>query len=208
MEELTLKNLISYHEKVKSSSNYGEELKLIKRVFNDETFKKTTNIDKIALKISLIDTTNSTNLSRYKSKISLYELAKHIKDIKNFDARVAQGDLTLVKEIANTKKINLFSFASKYCCYHNTLAYNRDDYFIYDSLIKEHFPDYNHNITSNMIENYRKNMEYEEYHKCIDSFLIANGITSDIPERRRMFDHFIWYQFRENQELEEDITND
>ena len=92
MEELTLKNLISYHEKVKSSSNYGEELKLIKRVFNDETFKKTTNIDKIALKISLIDTTNSTNLSRYKSKISLYELAKHIKDIKNFDARVAQGD--------------------------------------------------------------------------------------------------------------------
>lgn len=39
-------------------------------------------------------------------------------------------------------------------------------------------------------------MQYEEYHKCLDTFLIANGITADIPKRRRMFDHFIWYQYR------------
>lgn len=196
MEELTIENIRSYHKKVEESSNYGKELELIRDIFRKNDFAKTNDINNIALKVCLIDATNSTNLNRYKSKLSIYDIAKHIQNIKNFDARVAKGDLKLVKEIANTGKINLFSFATKYCCYHNTIIYDRDDYFIYDSLIQEHFPEYNPNITSNQINNFREQMQYEEYHKCLDSFLIANGIAEDIPKRRRMFDHFIWYQYR------------
>lgn len=197
IEKLTLENLKIFHEKVKNSSNYGKELELIENIFSNDEFKKTNDINKIALKVCLVDTTNSTNLNRYKSKLSVCDIAKHIQNIKDFDTRVENGDLTLVKEIANTGKINLFSFATKYCCYHNTLAYNHDNYFIYDSLIKDYFPMYNHNITSNQLDNFRKQMRYEEYHQCLDNFLDSHGIKSNISERRRMFDHFIWYQFRE-----------
>lgn len=196
MEELTIENIRSYHKMVEESSNYGKELELIRDIFRKNDFAQTNDINNIALKVCLIDATNSTNLNRYKSKLSIYDIAKHIQNIKDFDTRVKSGDLTLVKEIANTGKINLFSFATKYCCYHNTLIYDRDDYFIYDSLIQEHFPEYNPNITSNQINNFRKKMQYEEYHKCLDTFLVLNGITTDIPKRRRMFDHFIWYQYR------------
>lgn len=202
IEKLTLENLKIFHKKVRSSSNYGEELKLIESIFSNEEFKKTNDINKIALKVCLIDTTNSTNLNRYKSKLSVCDIAKHIQNIKDFDTRVERGDLTLVKEIADTGKINLFSFATKYCCYHNTLAYGRDDYFIYDSLIKNYFPMYNHNITSNQIDKFRKQMKYEEYHQCLDNFLDVHGIKGKIPEKRRMFDHFIWYQFRGKKEQE------
>ena len=141
---------------VEESSNYGKELELIRDIFRKNDFVQTNDINNIALKVCLIDATNSTNLNRYKSKLSIYDIAKHIQNIKDFDTRVKSGDLTLVKEIANTGKINLFSFATKYCCYHNTLIYDRDDYFIYDSLIQEHFPEYNPNITSNQINNFRK----------------------------------------------------
>ena len=51
-------------------------------------------------------------------------------------------------------KRNLFSFASKYCCYHNRNLYERDDYSILDTVLKEQ-PRYFDDVTKNQIQNGR-----------------------------------------------------
>ncbi|MCD7879976.1 MAG: hypothetical protein LUG16_08610, partial [Candidatus Gastranaerophilales bacterium] len=136
MLDVTTDDIKEGHKKVLESSNYGQEHKLIQDVLMK--YPKNNDMIEIALKISLIDVTNSTNLNRYKSRICVPDLAKIICKIENFDERVRQGDITLVGELARCNgNINLFSFASKYCCYHNTLVYKKDDYSIYDTVIKD-----------------------------------------------------------------------
>ena len=127
-------DLEKFHKAVLEDDKYGSENILIKQIL--EKYPTNTSREIVAMKISLIDVTNSTNLSRYKSKISLSDLTTVICKIEDFDERVENGDPTLVKEIANQKEINLFSFATKYCCYHNYIIYKRDDYSIYDGILK------------------------------------------------------------------------
>lgn len=80
----------------------------------------------MAMKVGLIDVTNSIHLSQRKSKISMAELANIMAAIPNIDDRIAAGNPEVVNEIArNNGKINLFSFASKYCCYHNRNLYEK-----------------------------------------------------------------------------------
>ena len=56
-------------EEVQISGNYGDENILITRCLNK--FPLNTDPDVVAMKISLIDITNSTNLSRHKRFINL-----------------------------------------------------------------------------------------------------------------------------------------
>ena len=73
----------------------------------------------------------------------MYDLAKVVLDIPNFDDRLATGDTKLVNIIAkNIDAINMISFASKYCTYHNVEVYKRDDYSIFDGIVKKALPHY------------------------------------------------------------------
>lgn len=51
------------------------------------------DVDEVAMKICLIDVTDSTNLSRYKKYISVVDLANIIVGIKDIDNIIKQGDL-------------------------------------------------------------------------------------------------------------------
>lgn len=181
------------HTAVLKDDKYGAENTLIKKILKKYPTNTTEEI--VAMKISLIDVTNSTNLSKYKSKISLSELTASICSIQDFDKRIKNGDPTLVKKIANQDGINLFSFATKYCCYHNYMIYNRDDYSIYDGILKSNLKKYI-DITENQIENWRKDCDYESYHNLIGEILSNNNIN--IKNKRRKFDHFVWWQNRKN----------
>ena len=124
---LTEENIEKQHKVVGASSNYGKEGLIIHDVLN--AFPLHNDLNTIAMKIAVIDVTNSTHLSQYKSRLSLYDLAKVILEIPNFDDRLAEGDPELVNIIArNIGAVNMFSFASKYCTYHNVEVYGRDDY--------------------------------------------------------------------------------
>lgn len=126
-------NIEEQHKLVGASSNYGKEGLIIHDVLN--AFPLNNDLNTIAMKIAVIDVTNSTHLSQYKSKLSLYDLAKVILEIPNFDERVENGDPDLVNIIAkNIGAVNMFSFASKYCTYHNVEIYGRDDYSIFDGI--------------------------------------------------------------------------
>lgn len=188
---LTVENIEKQNKLVLESNNYGKEAKIIHDCLNEFPENKDLNI--IAMKIALIDVTNSTQLSKYKSKISLFDLANFIKEIPDLDNRIKQGDPEVVCLIArNIGSIDLFSFASKYCCYHNVEIYKKDDYSIFDSVVKDSLPYYCPEITKNKIETWRKEYDYISFNKCIGDVLNRNDIN--IKFKRRKFDHFLWFQ--------------
>ena len=185
---LRSKDLHEAHNDVLSDDKYGKEYRLIEDVLKKYPNNKT--IEDVACKIAVIDFTNSTNLRQ--NKINLYTLAKIITNI-NFDAKVAKGDVSLVSDIISKCPVKLYSFASKYCCYHNTFLYNRDDYSIYDSVVKKHLPEY---ATEKLpASKWRKNFNYETFNQYIGDLLDEYGITAATePQRRRLFDHYVWYK--------------
>ena len=185
----TEKNIEKVHREVLKSISYGNEEKIIHDVLN--SFPENDDINVIAMKIAVIDVTNSTQLSRYKNKISLYELANIILNIDNFDERIKNGDPELVNIISKSNgKINLFSFASKYCTYHNNEIYGKDDYSIFDSVVRKMLPKYS-NISLSQIEKWRKNHDYKSFNDSITKLLDDNNIH--IKFRKRKFDHFLWF---------------
>ena len=187
---LRSKDLHEGHNDILSNYKYGKEYRLIEDVLKKYPNNKT--IEDVACKIAVIDFTNSTNLRLYKNKINLYTLAEIITNI-NFDARVAEGDVSLVSKIIEDINVKLYSFVSKYCCYHNTFLYNRDDYSIYDSVVKKHLPEY---ATEKLpASKWRKNFNYETFNQYIGDLLDEYGITAATePQRRRLFDHYVWYK--------------
>lgn len=178
---------------VQQTDNYGPENDLITRCL--QKFPKNTDPDVVAMKVGLIDITNSTHLSQHKSKISMVELANIIAEIPNIDERIAAGDPEVVNEIARSNgKINLFSFASKYCCYHNRNLYGRDDYSILDTVLKEYLPRYFDDVTKGQIQKWQDNFNYKAYNDYITRKLDEYCIT--VEHRKRKFDHFVWYKNR------------
>jgi hypothetical protein len=190
---ITEENIEKQHRLVEASSNYGKEGLIIHDVLNAFPLHNDLNI--IAMKIAVIDVTNSTHLSQYKSTLSLYDLAKVVLEIPNFDKRLANGDPELVNIIArNIGAINMFSFASKYCTYHNVEVYRRDDYSIFDGIVKNTLPHYIQGLTVNKIDKWRVNFDYKSFNECVGKLLDEKKIH--IPFRRRKFDHFLWYANR------------
>lgn len=63
--------------------------------------------------------------------------------------------------------LNLFSFASKYCCYHNRNLYERDDYSILDTVLKEYLPRYFDDITRGQIQKWQDSFNYQAYNDYI-----------------------------------------
>ena len=178
---------------VQSTDNYGPENDMISRCL--KLFPQNTDPDIVAMKIGLIDITNSTHLSQHKSKISMVELSNIIAAIPNIDARIQMGDPEVVNEIARSNgKINLFSFASKYCCYHNRNLYGKDDYSILDTVLKKYLPRYFDDITKSQIQKWQDRYQYKEYNDYITRKLDELGIHTE--NRKRKFDHFVWYKNR------------
>lgn len=166
-------------------------------------------------KIRLIDLMNSTQLQmnnkkEYNNKNTRIEkvLAEQIINM-NFDERIKKGEPKLVDDIAKAAndvdhefKI-LYSFASKYCYYHQTYALDtpKNDYPIYDSVLRKVLPKYINGVTTNSLENmFKEGCLYEDYITIIKNTLAAYNI--DIHEKAfkgrplSMLDHCLWYKNR------------
>lgn len=190
---LTGKIVEEEHQKVLADPGYGSDYALIDSIL--KRFPENTDPELVALKISLFDMTYSTSIGIQRQKIVLEELAGIIVDIKDFDDRIRQGDPSIVPILARSNgKINLFSFATKYCTCHAVSVYGHDDYVIFDNIVKQALPKYVAGLRESTIENWRKTYNYDAYRNCIDELLDANGI--DIPFRRRKLDHFLWHKYR------------
>ena len=200
-------DLEEFHKAVGDDSQYGEEERMLERIM--KKYPENNDLDLIALKVSVVDLTNSTQLKNFKSKISLYDISKIILDL-HIDDDLHLGKPEVVQKLAKAFKdfkkdemsngVNLFSFATKYCAYHNMYAYGRDDFSIFDNVVSDHL--YLYSTDKNPLkkrtpEIWRQNCNYEAYNQYIGDLLDEKGITKDkCPRRRRMFDHFVWYKNR------------
>jgi len=175
-------------EQVMNTESYGSENNLITRCL--KRFPDNTEPEIVAMKIGLIDITNSTHLSQHKSLISMNEFAEYIVHIYHIDERIKAGDSEVVNEIAKSNgKINLFSFATKYCCYHNRNLYERDDYSIMDNVVKDYLPLYFPEIMKTQFQKWQKKYQYNEFNTFITKKLDELEITTEF--RKRKFDHFV-----------------
>ena len=193
VDEITNETIEEAGKIVAETDNYGPEMEMITRCLHK--FPDNTDPYVVAMKVGLIDITNSTHLSQHKSKISMVELSSIIASIPDIDARIKAGDPEVVNLIARSNgKINLFSFASKYCCYHNRNLYERDDYSILDTVLKDYLPRYFGDVTRNQIQRWQDSFNYKAYNDYITRKLDELGITVEF--RKRKFDLFVWYKNR------------
>ena len=225
--------------------NAGKERYAVDEMLSDgfftNAFKKyplNNEAEIVAMKMSLVDTTNSTNLGRllgnkeYMSRGKLVkrevfafsELINKILSMKDFDERVKNGDPSLVSELTKwgaERGANMMSFFSKYCLYHNYHAYGRDDYSIFDSIVRENLGSYITeeeyemifgmklrksklektqalaNAVNNRLLNMKDQCNYEGFLNVMNKILELRGINEkNVPKMRRKLDLLVWYSNR------------
>lgn len=204
-KEITEEELENVFDLVNRDVVYGTEMGLLRRVLSNPLFRLNVDPDIVSMKIALIDVTNSTHLHQKKRMISLVDLTGIITNPKlRFDERVSRGDELLVTEIACCNgKINLFSFATKYCFYHNSFSYGKDDYAKYDGIVSICLPYYlnkagirykGRRITSSTLNSLRIKKDYETFNMLVDSVL--KNIS--VPNKKAKYDYLMWYYNRGN----------
>ena len=127
-----MKRVFALWDKQSALANYDIESKALELLFTQ--YPHNTNLSEVALKVACLDSFYSTNATMY-AKVP--DIAQKIISIKDFDKRVQRWDEKLVKELADFDKAKLYSFASKYCTLHNVIVYKRDDFVIFDSIVRE-----------------------------------------------------------------------
>lgn len=191
LPELTLEAVREGHAGVVSDSKYGDYEQRADKLY--DKYGDNADIDLVALKVAFIDATNSTNL-RMRGEFSYIDWAEGIVNLGDFDQRVQTYDPLLVLQIAEIEPSRrAVSFASKYVTYHNRHAHGRDDYSIFDSILRRELPGY---LAAYGIERTQRELEdYERYHAAIGELIDAAGL-GELEQPRRDLDHFIWWTHR------------
>lgn len=165
-----------------SLENYVLQEKSLDKLFF-ETYPYNIDIRDILIKASSLNDFYSTNI------FSIFPVAKHIQKL-NIDARLQNGDVTLVNDIAqitiNGKQKNFYSFATKYCSHHFPTVFPIYDSFVEKVLIyfhkqdkffdfqKEDLKDYSK--FKNILIQFKKFYGIDEYNlKDIDRYLWQLG---------------------------------
>lgn len=126
------KIIIRYVKKFENDERYSLADKIIKKLIG--RFSSNKKLDDILVKVSVINNLYSTNV------FATFRLAKHIQS-SNLDSLIKKGNPLAVQKIANGHKINstknkkeiyFYSFATKYCNWHN-----QDSYPIYDKYVEK-----------------------------------------------------------------------
>lgn len=121
-----------YIEKFNSDDRYYPADQAITKLF--KTFPTNTDFEDILLKISVLNDLYSTNI------YGTYAMAKHIQSLK-IDSALKTGDPLVVNKIAlghgirsskTNRELNFYSFATKYCNWHNL-----EHYAIYDRFVEK-----------------------------------------------------------------------
>ena len=165
-----------------------------------------SDICDLGIKICAIDTTNSTQLFKAKKKLSVSDLAEIIKQTPDIDERIKNGDMSVVEEISRSAKqkhgYNPFSFASKFCHYHNFFLYGKNDYSVYDSNVKNWLLKYYKDKDKTLSETIQKELwkhtfNYTAFNDCIQNVLNDMGL-SEKENARMLFDKLVWVSEKYN----------
>jgi len=155
-----------------------------------KAFPNNNKLEDILLKISVINDLYSTNI------LSTFNLAKHIKRL-NIDKDLSNGCPQLVHKIAtgheirisrSNTEINFYSFATKYCNWHN-----RKDYAIYDSFVDKLLWAYKN---SDGFDTFKRTdlKDFNKFKQIIENFISFYNLTS---HNLKEIDKFLWMYGKE-----------
>ena len=118
-----------YLDRWDSLENYVLQENSLRKLFT-KLCPRNKEMDDILIKVCALNDFYSTNI------FSPFKVAKHIVTL-DIDQRLKNNDLSLINDIAvvdmgNTKTINFYSFATKYCSHHYP-----ESYPIYDSFVEK-----------------------------------------------------------------------
>jgi hypothetical protein len=144
----------------------------------------------VLLKVTALNTLYSTHIPRYSESIpTIFDVVTHIVTL-GIDSDLKRGDDGLVSRLAKTsvppKKVRFnYSFATKYCSWHNPNAYPIFDGNVYAYLCHlvnhgclDSFRQYDlwdYSIFKKVIEGFQKRNRLEFTFKDIDKFLYLQG---------------------------------
>ena len=155
------------------------------------THHRNTRYDVVLQKVDLLK--RAYNAGRFGSEA----MARHIvEDIPNVDKLIAKGDPTVVHRIA---KLNdtYFSFATKYCSFHNPAKYPIYDSWVYDvfSKLRKELTDkpFSKETIKNTewSEKQKSPCGYELYKEIYDSFIKRYAANFENKDYRTI-DHYLW----------------
>jgi hypothetical protein len=123
------KEIEKYLKKWDTLENYVLQESSLKKLFL-ETYPLNDDIDNVLIKVCSLNDFYSTNI------FFPFKVAKHIVSL-DIDRRLDKNDLELVNDIAKVrikrnKKINFYSFATKYCSHHKPTIFP-----IYDNYVEK-----------------------------------------------------------------------
>ncbi len=180
-----------YEEKWQKNLKGSWQEKMLLYLFNDE-YPKNNNYEEVMLKVYLLNRLYSTRLSNKK----IESLATGIMNIPDMDSRLKNGDLSILREINSIKNEDdnrgHYSFATKYCHFHNPRIYPIYDSFVVSLVCKFKkmgvFDDYN----------FKRNdlKDYSKFKKTLDYLIKIFDIHSKFPYQT--LDHFLWSYANEN----------
>jgi len=188
LDKPTNKLLDIYIAKFKRDKRYKTADDAISKLFR--TFPKNDNLEDILLKISVINDMYSTNI------LGTFKMAEHILE-QNIDKGLKNGEAQVVHQIAKghgirTKKhnteLNFYSFATKYCNWHN-----HESYAIYDSFVEKVLLAYKR---IDKFSNFKTAdlKDFERFRKIISDFSNYYGLTE---HNLKEIDKFLWIYGKE-----------
>lgn len=177
-----------YIAKFNQDDRYFSADQAIINLFN--AFPENKKLEDILLKISVINDLYSTNI------FGTFIMAKHIKNLQ-IDAGLKIGDPLIVNKIAlghgiktkkNNKELNFYSFATKYCNWHNL-----DNYAIYDSFVEKVLIAYNQ---KKPFSSFTKSdlKDFSKFKQIINDFILSYGLTN---QNLKKIDKFLWIYGKE-----------
>ena len=110
-----------------SGGTYDLQEQIIDLIFRKKYAFQNSNLEIVKLKTATLNLYYSTYIR------ATTKLATGIHQIQNLDARLLNGDITLVDDIASVLSRRNYSFATKYCACHNPKVYP-----IYDNIVAEY----------------------------------------------------------------------
>ena len=137
----------------------------------------------------------NVNYSTHVSNKDLDVIAEELPKISNIKNRLAEGDITLVKEISNlalTKGSGKSrqSFASKLC-----YMYNRDKFPIYDSFAREILVSWHNNGKPNNEKVKSYGLDYVKYVQIYLGYQCRNGLQEFTLWQ---IDKYFWVKGKQN----------
>lgn len=190
LKEVTEKLVLEYDKQFKENEEYFLAEQILANLFNK--FPKNDNLEHVWLK------TLSLNHLFNAGILGTFRVAKHIKN-KNLeiDKGLREGDPAIVDQVANIeivqegKPIRLrrfYSFATKYCSFHNP-----ENYPIYDSFASKTLLAYGR---QDQFDNFtRQNLrDYPRFKEIVESFRRSYHLENI---SFRQIDHFLYLYGRE-----------